>query len=380
MLYFLSLGFFCVLWADQTFDFHGEASTWLDLERGNWDTDEGGVRYLPTLTPQWTRKFQSGWNADAEIAVNFYVDVIQNSDEGIESSGDSKAHRLWGRIYTDDLEIRIGLQKINFGPGKILRPLQWFDRIDPLDPTKFTEGVRALLLRNYSANDSNYWIWILYGNRDGMGISPFSTWQDQPEFGGRFQLPVSNGEIAFSLHQRDINVGRYYGILMSEALDVKASEDRIGLDGQWDVGVGIWMESVLLQIDSGVIHQQFIGMLGTDYTFDFGRGLYCSLEIMEVQVSNESKQEVQTSWTVAYNQSYSLSLLDQVLLIGLLNHSQNENITTLNIAWQRTYDDFLVNTGLQLKQNGSNRSGDVVEGFSDNSQQNTIRLLLQYNH
>jgi len=54
------------------------------------------------------------------------------------------------------------LQKINFGSATLFRLLMWFDRIDPRDPLKLTDGVYGLLLRYYFHNNTNIWLWGLY--------------------------------------------------------------------------------------------------------------------------------------------------------------------------------------------------------------------------
>jgi hypothetical protein len=66
------------------------------------------------------------------------------------SNGDIKPYRLWARYSTSQLEIRAGLQKINFGSANILRPLMWFDQMDPRDPLQLTDGVWGILGRYYT--------------------------------------------------------------------------------------------------------------------------------------------------------------------------------------------------------------------------------------
>ncbi|MFO7659429.1 MAG: hypothetical protein R6V77_00785, partial [Candidatus Cloacimonadaceae bacterium] len=60
-----------------------------------------------------------------------------------------KLYRLWVKAGTPQLEARLGLQRLNFGSAQILRPLQWFDNLDPTDILERTEGVQALLVRKY---------------------------------------------------------------------------------------------------------------------------------------------------------------------------------------------------------------------------------------
>ena len=56
-------------------------------------------------------------------------------------------YRLWLRYSSDQIEARLGLQKIAFGPAMALRSLAWFDTIDPKDPTGQTDAVEAFRLR-----------------------------------------------------------------------------------------------------------------------------------------------------------------------------------------------------------------------------------------
>ena len=68
------------------------------------------------------------------------------------------------RYSSDQFELRLGLQKINFGSASMLRPLMWFDQMDPRDPLHLTDGVWGLLARYYFLNNANIWLWGLYGN------------------------------------------------------------------------------------------------------------------------------------------------------------------------------------------------------------------------
>ena len=64
------------------------------------------------------------------------------------------------------LHIEPGLQKINFGSATMLRPLMWFDQVDPRDPLQLTDGVWGVLGRYYFLNNANIWLWGLYGNKN----------------------------------------------------------------------------------------------------------------------------------------------------------------------------------------------------------------------
>ena len=44
-------------------------------------------------------------------------------------------------LFKRKFGVRLGLQKIIFGPTQILRPLSWFDSFDIKNPTNETNGV-----------------------------------------------------------------------------------------------------------------------------------------------------------------------------------------------------------------------------------------------
>merc|ERR1712127_1137306 len=103
---------------------------------------------------------------------------------------------------TNQFELRVGLQKIDFGSASLLRPIQWFNQIDPRDPLQLTNGVYGVLGRYYFLNNANIWLWTLYGNEKTRGFDALETNKKVPEFGGRIQYPTKKGEIALSYHHR----------------------------------------------------------------------------------------------------------------------------------------------------------------------------------
>lgn len=71
------------------------------------------------------------------------------------------SYRYWLRYSNMQRELRIGHQRINFGTAKILRPLQWFDKINPLDKNEETKGVDAVLFRSYTLDNRIMWFWVI---------------------------------------------------------------------------------------------------------------------------------------------------------------------------------------------------------------------------
>ena len=129
-------------------------------------------------------------------------------------------------------------------------------------------------------NNANIRIWGLYGNEKARGFDVVPTNNSIPEFGGRIQHPVPKGELAFSYHHRSANTTTLGHV---SALN-KIPENRIGLDGKWDLGIGLWFEGVYIHKEKNVqnLTNQTLLNIGVDYTFPLGTGLNAVLEHMQV--------------------------------------------------------------------------------------------------
>ena len=101
-----------------------------------------------------------------------------------------------------------------------------------------------LLARYYFLNNANIWLWFLYGNDEVKGWELFLLPKSSRNLADVFSIRCYTGEIGLSYHHR--NVG-------PDSLDVpghtgfysRLNEDRIGMDGKWDIGPGVWFEEVL---------------------------------------------------------------------------------------------------------------------------------------
>ena len=125
--------------------------------------------------------------------------IFRSGDDAFTQRG--KLYRLWFKAGSPQLEARTGLQRLNFGSAQILRPLQWFDNLDPTDILEQTEGVQALLIRKYFLNNANLWVWGIRGDGKPRGETPIATKEGTLELGGRIQLPLPNGEWALSFNK-----------------------------------------------------------------------------------------------------------------------------------------------------------------------------------
>ena len=260
--------------------FTGQISSWNSLENTGTGKRvyEFGTRFIPELAHDLYGN--ADLRLDLQISANafwFY------SHTGHETN--AKFYRCWFRFATHKFESRIGLQKINFGPARLLRSLMWFDQLDPRDPLKLTDGVYGLRLRYDFENLSSIWLWGLWGENATKGLELVSTRKGTPECGGRLQIPLGRGEVAVTGHYRITNPNVTAG---NQFPDSHVPETRIAMDGIWDVGVGLWFESALMYADyrGDLLDWQSFFTLGSDYTFPLANGIYVLAEHMIYSLGN----------------------------------------------------------------------------------------------
>jgi len=278
---------------------------------------------------------------DAELALNAFGSVQVLSIKDIQTRGEIKPYRAWLRFSTSQFEARLGLQKINFGSAMFLRPLMWFDRIDPNDPLQLTDGVHSLLLKYTFLNNANIWLWALYGNDEPKGWEAIPTQDRTAEYGGRFEFPLLKGEMAFSYHRRRIDPSSSLS-LQPLANEKRVTENRFGLDGKWDIGPGLWLEGVLTHQDFEFFplkYQKSLS-LGLDYTFSLGHGLHVMGEHLARQVSSKSFGSGETSNFSVLSADYPFGLMDRVK--GMVLHDWKTGDWYRFITWQRTYDQWII--------------------------------------
>src|SRR5512133_1230769 len=158
----LSFAIPSALIAQDSLTFQGQASAWINLNSGNDLPLFGGVRYIPSLDYQI--RFLNQKMLDFEFSANINGSAGVHPFDTVYTLARLKPYRAWVRYSGEQFEIRAGLQKINFGSASMLRPLMWFDKLDPRDPLQLTDGVWGLLARYYFLNNANLWLWGLYGN------------------------------------------------------------------------------------------------------------------------------------------------------------------------------------------------------------------------
>lgn len=322
----------------QKFDFSGRASGWLGA---SWDTSflgQAGLRYLPE--GRFSVPIDGQFTFDAEASVNGFVSADARSFGRPEIEARIKPYRGFVRLSSPRFEARAGLQKINFGSAMLLRPLMWFDRVDPRDPLELTDGVYGLLARYYFQNNINIWAWGLLGNSAPKGWEVVGSDRWTPEPGARVQVPVPRGEVAATYHHRAFRSELAY-MPPGPRETLSATENRVGIDGKWDVGVGLLVEAVLSRQASDLRPDvwQRMATVGLDYTFGIGSGLGVVAEHMLVGSADKpfgTGQDVQLS---ALMLSFPLGLLDNLRAIVYFDWTNRDLYSFL--GWQRTTDNWM---------------------------------------
>lgn len=316
------------------YDMEGQLSGWtIESDINDQWENSTGIRYIPDI--DISHRFDNDTAVDSEISLNTFS---YTGSGPYPDKTDMDLYRADIRYTTARTETRMGLQKINFGPAVILRPLKWFDRLDPTDPLQLTDGVYGLRFRYVAPNNSSYWAWLLYGNNDPIGYEIFPSSSDDFEAGGRIQYPLFYGDMGFTFHTRKVD---------STAINIpEFRENRFALDGRWDAVIGIWFESLFQEQKTGYIPLRWIKRIsvGADYTFDIGTGLYLLIEHMATTATEKLFNWENDYHISAFQLSYSLGILDSISAIGYYSWEQHK--FSQYIGWTRTYDNFIINVSL----------------------------------
>jgi len=327
------------------FDFRGElvgSLVWTDADSEAVPGEEGSeqarglasLRYLPELLAEARIKGQTGLTFLGSANLNATA-TRTVADEWLTDS-EADLYRLWARLASPRVEFRVGLQKIAFGSATLLRPLQWFDELDPRDPLQLTDGVRAGLFRYTALNNTNLSLWVLYGNDEVRGWDVVPSDPDEAEYGGRIQFPLFKGELGVSYHHRQLDPSALLPVPLPEA--ATPPEHRVGLDGKWDVGIGLWFEGAVIERDTELLPYRYRHMLtvGADYTFDLGTGLTALGEHFRLQESNDLFGSGETVQISALSMTYRTSIVDQLSVIA--SHEWEGDESSFFFEWRRTWD------------------------------------------
>ncbi len=315
------------------FEFKGQLSTWGHFNPDNPYPLYLGGRYIPQAN--YELQFPKNQLIDFEVSANFMGQTGVHFFDSISADGKINTYRVWGRYSTEQLELRFGLQKIDFGTAMMMRALRWFDQVDPRDPLRLTEGVWAGLGRYYFLNNVNIWFWGLYGNKNPKGMEIIKTNSSIPEFGGRIQFPVPLGEAAFSYHHRIADSENISEYIPSYS---EIQENRIGVDAKWDLLVGIWLEAAWITKNKnlGILTNQEIMTLGTDYTFGVGSGLNVTLEHMFLSYDEIAFNFKNTTNFTGLSVNYPVGMFDNISAIFYYDWTNKSMYNFVN--WFRQFD------------------------------------------
>ena len=327
--------------------FRGQASGWNYSNFENLQKTQIGARYIPQASV--TQNINVRSFVDAELSLNAFSSYDFSAESG---DADLSTYRGWLRYSTQQFEARFGLQQIKFGPAMILRPLMWFDQLDPRDPLQFTKGVTGGLFRYYFLNNANIWVWGILGSDERKGLEIMPSREDSFEYGGRIQYPIGLGELAFTYHSRQADPNPLLagpsslsGGLLPITLD-PIPENRFALDGKWDVGIGLWFEGVVVHKDIDyypITFQKYL-TIGADYTFGLGNGVHVLGEHLFLNMTEEWHNFANRTEFTALLADYSLTLWDMLMGIVYYNWETNESYKFL--TWRRTYDNWSFSAAL----------------------------------
>ncbi len=368
----ISLVFALQVAGQHKLEFAGQLSTVANYCQGNVLDVLLGGRYIPELNYSFGLPRDRG--LDFNGSVNLYGSVSFLDIDSLVFAGNIRPYRLWGRFTGKRYEIRVGLQKIDFGSALLLRPLQWFNQIDPRDPLQLTYGVYSMLGRYYFQNNANIWLWVLYGNHEARGVDKLPTYSRHPEFGGRVQYPIPSGEIALSYNHRTADAGN---IPLVEPVE-KIPEDRFGLDGKWDLEIGVWFEASYLHRSKnvGILTNQTMLTVGADYTFGIGNGLNAVVEHMITTADVKPFAFSGTSNTTALSVSYPLGLFDNIN--GFFYYSWTTSVYSAFVNYEHQFKR--VRGYIMAYYNASGQQDNQQHDFVNEFSGPGIRLMLVYNH
>ncbi len=339
--YFFILLVFIFPWfraEGQLLDFNGQVAAWITANNSEGLGLQAGGRYIPQLL--LAKSVGEKYTIDGELSADSYLNLTYLPDTSTVFGSRASLYRFWLRFSGERYEIRAGLQKINFGSASMLRPLMWFDRIDPRDPLNLTRGVYGIQGKYFFQNNASIWLWTLYGNKGTKGWEIIPSKKDRPEIGGRLQLPIPRGEVAFSYHNRiaefpqdwqpPVTGKNYY------------TENKYGFDIKADLGIGIWFESSVTQQNHNEIPHFITAVTaGADYTVGIGNGLNIMAEHLLFRYSDDLFSKGDAASFTGVSAGFPLSIITRLHGIVFYDWKNNGFYRFMNLSF--TFDNVAVN-------------------------------------
>ncbi len=317
----------------QTIEWNGTAIGWATANPADSLQVQAGLRYLPELTFSMP---VGSISLEAKAAANMWISGSVPGTDTLIGNSSIEPYRGWIKLSGNQFEVRAGLQKINFGSAQMLRPLMWFDRIDPRDPLQLTDGVYGLLGRYYFLNNANIWLWGLYGNDHTKGMEIYPSPKKKPEWGGRVQLPLWTGEIAGTYHHRKVSPDN----ILPDSLHTGTlyNENRVALDGKFNMLIGLWFEGMLTHQNLDFSPYDYKTLLngGADYTFGVGNGLTVTGEWFSYLTGEQPFAGDQSAHLAGISATYPMNIIHNLNAI-LFYDITNRNFYRF-VNWTLAYD------------------------------------------
>lgn len=304
--------------------------------------------YIPTLSMSYELSNNNLFDVEWAYNLNRSIKRSNNNDS---SNYLSKPYRGWIRFSTKNIEARLGLQKIVFGPAQLIRPLAWFDTIDPKNPTAQTEGVDAFRLKIFPSNSVVLWTWILNGKADTLS------------YGGRAEISTKFGEWGFTFHQ---DPTRSMQIIGQYPVVVAGPHKRFGVDYRFDGYFGFWLEGTGFISDRSNIFnmdRQTLFALGNDYTIPIGSGLLIMLETLRSEEWSITVDDKNSKTISSIMTNLPIGIFHQFMFIS--NLDWDNDLTYSYLRWTSTYDHYSVN---------------VMASVNTEPEHNSVTIMLIYNH
>ncbi|WMN08026.1 hypothetical protein QYS48_30780 [Marivirga arenosa] len=352
-------------------NWNGQVSAFTNFSPDNQYSLFLGGRYIPEIN--YIHSLDSGKSFDILASVDLNSSILSDPFQGQIYNGALNPYRFWARYSGQNYQVRIGLQKIDFGVSTLLRPLQWFNQIDPRDPLALTNGVYGIMGKYYFKNNANIWAWGLYGNEKRRGFDAIATNDKIPEFGGRLQLPILTGEIGLTYHHRKADASNF----INESIYQEIAENRFALDLKLDWIVGFWVESTYIHKaeNLGPLTNQNLINIGSDYTFGLGNGLTIIAENLLYGSSEEAFSSDYSNIT-AMSLNYPFGFFDSIS--SLTYYNWDTNSTTFFVNYQHQFNKII--GYLMAYYNPSDFQGIQQNELVNNFSGPGVRLMLVYNH
>jgi len=298
---------------------------------------ESNIGYIPTLS--LFRELDTNRLLDMELS--YRLDRMYLGDSLINNT--EAFHRCWVRYSSNKLEVRLGLQKIIFGPSQVLRSLSWFDTIDLKDPTGQTNGVEAFRLRWFSSNSLSLWSWAINNDEDTLS------------YGVRGELSTNIGALGFTYHHDPSKSLQPIGQFGDS---ISSPHNRLALDYRYDGFIGFWNESAMIRSDNLALDMITVG---ADYTLPIGNGILMMTESM--QISSKNNHSTSSNTFTAFMARVHVGIFHNVMLISTLDWDENNIYNYLR--WSSTFDSFSIN---------------CMASINPHMMGNNLQFMFIYNH